>query len=154
MSYTDSMAQAGLGSKISINTGTVTTPIWTQIFEITSGKLSGRVAKVVDVTNLQSGAAEFIVTLVDSGTFDCSGNTVQADPGQLAVESNFATLASNIGFKVELRKTPAQTTTGNSYTMVGVIQEWDPISDISVDKAVTFSLKIKISNTITFTAGT
>lgn len=154
MSYTVSQAQAGLGSKISINTGTVMTPIWTQIFEVASIKNSGRVAKTVDVTNLQSGASEWITTLVDSGTFDCTGNRVVADPGQVAVETSFASLASNVGFQVEIRKTPTQTTHGDTYTFAGVIQEWDPVSDVSVDKAITFSLKIKISNVITYAAGT
>jgi hypothetical protein len=153
MPYTNSQAQAGLGSIISINTGTTLSPVWTLIGEITSGKQSGRIAKTVDVTNLQSLAAEFITTLVDSGMFECSGNRVVGDAGQTAVETNFVTLKANIGFKVEVRKSPTQTTTGDTYTFAGVIQEWDSISDIAVDKAITFTMKIKISNTITFAAG-
>ena len=152
MSYTNSQAQTGLGSNISINTGTGTTPTWTQIFEITSAKMSGRQAKTVDVTNLQSTAAEFITTLVDSGTFDCSGNRVTGDPGQSAVEAAFSGLLSK-QYKITLPKTAAQVSSGDSYTFNAVVQEWAPISDVGTDKAVQFSLKLKISNTITFTAG-
>jgi hypothetical protein len=151
--YVNSMAQAGLGSKISINTGTVLSPTYIRIFEVTSIKQSGRVAKMVEVTNLQSGAVERITTLVDSGTVECSGNRVVGDPGQIAAEAAFETLASNVGFQIELRKSPTQTTKGDTYTFVGVVSEYDPISEISVDKAITSTIKVTISNTMTFAAG-
>ena len=152
MSYTQSAAQAGLGSIISINTGTQASPTWTQIFEINSAKLSGRQTKTADVTNLQSPAAEYIATIVEPGTFDCTGNRVHADPGQTAVDSAFSSLAAK-QFQVQLPKISTQTTQGDAYTFSAVVQEWESIGDISPDKAVVFSLKLKITGQITYAAG-
>lgn len=152
MPYTNSQATPGLGTAISINTGTAGSPTWTQLGEVASMKQTGRKARTADVTNLQSGAAEFITTLVESGTFQLEGNRVATDPGQIAMESAFASLGVK-QFKAVLPKSGSQTTAGDTYTFSGVIEEFASLSEISSQSQIKFMASIKVSNTYTFTAG-
>lgn len=153
MSYTNTAAQPGLGTVVAINTGTTVTPIWTTVGEITSVKQSGRKARTAEVTNLQSGAAEFIATLVESGSFSIDGNRVATDAGQLAVETAFSALTTKM-FKATLPKTPAQTVSGDSYAFSGVIEEYNPLAEISGTSQIKYTCSVKVSNTYALTSGT
>jgi hypothetical protein len=152
MPYTNSAAQYGVGTVIAINTGSSGSPTWTTIGEVISVKQTGRKARTADVTNLQSGAAEFITTLVESGSFAIEGNRVAADAGQVALETAFASLATK-QFKATLPKTPAQSTSCDSYAFSGVIEEFNALSELSTQAQIKFTASIKVSNTYTFTAG-
>ncbi len=148
-SYTKSAAGIGLGTTLSIGT-TGATPVFTPVGEIKTISQSGRQVSTEDVTNMLSSAKEFIPTLVDSGTWDISGNRIGADAGQIEMEAAFQGLTL-VPFKIQLPKTGAQTTAGDSFAFTALIQELD--YSIAVDKAVTFTAKLKVSGLITETAG-
>lgn len=151
MPYTSSKSQIGLGTTLSIGSGTGTPETFTLIGELKTISQSGRSVSTEDVTNLQSGAKEFIPTLVDSGTYDISGNYVGGDAGQAALETAFASLVPH-NFQLQLPKGPGQTTKGDVYTFLALVQEKD--ITLAVDKAVTFSAKLKVSGVVTSTPGT
>jgi hypothetical protein len=152
MSYTGTLAQSGLGTIFAINTSATSTPTWVTIGEIINAPQSGRVAKTADATNLESLAAEFITTLVDSGNFELTVNRVVGDPGQLAVETAFEALATK-PFQITLPLAVSQTTTGDVYSFKAVIEEFDNISEIAPDKAIHSKIRLKVSGKITFAAG-
>ncbi len=153
MAYTGTLAQSGLGTAFNINTSGTSTPTWTLIGEIISAPQSGRVAKTADATNLESLAAEFITTLVESGTFELTVNRVAGDAGQLALEAAFEGLLTK-GYQVVLPKTLAQTTTGDTYLFSAIVEEYDNIAEIGPDKAIHSKIRLKVSGKITYTAGT
>jgi hypothetical protein len=149
MAYTRSQAVTGLGSILSMGNG-ASPEVFIAVGEIRSLSQTGRQAKTDDVTNLQSGAVEFIPTLVDSGTYDFTCNRVGGDAGQIAMENAFNGLTLH-NFKLQLIKSGSQTTTGDLYTFYGLIQELS--YTFAPDKAVTFTGKLRVSGLITYTAG-
>ena len=150
MSYTKSQAGIGLGSTLSINTGTIATPVWTIVGEISQASLSGRQAATTQVTNLQSLASEFIPTLISEGDLALSGNRISTDAGQLAIEAAFNSLKL-AQFKLQLPVAGAQTTTGDLYSFTALVT--DSVFVVSFDKAINYDVKLKISGLMTFTAG-
>ena len=144
MSYTQSKAQTGLGTLLSIGT----TPV--VVGEIIDLKQSGRTAKTDDVTNTHSSATEFIATIMDSGTWDCTFNRVGTDAGQEAMEAAFQGLTTN-SFTIQLPKTGSQTTKGDSFTFNALIQELS--YSISPDKKVMGTTKLKVSGVCNPVAG-
>ena len=149
MPYTSSQAGIGLGSILSI--GTVgATPTFTLVGELKSLTQSGRSVGTEDTTNFQSSAKEFLPTLVDSGTWDFSGNRIGSDAGQIAMEAAFSGL-SLLPFKIQLPKTSKQTTAGDTFTFTALVQDLN--YSVSVDKAVTVTGKLKVSGIITETPG-
>lgn len=152
MPYSGSLAGVGLSTVISINTGTVSTPTWTDIGELRKCSLTGRQTGDADVTNFQSSAREFVPTLIESGTWDIEGNRIGGDVGQVAMETAFTTVPPVLKqFKIQLPKTANQTTTGDSFTFMALIKELDYA--VEIDKAVTLTGKLKVSGILTVTAG-
>jgi hypothetical protein len=151
MSYTGSLAGIGLGTVLSVNTGTVSTPTWTAVGELNKLNLSGRQAGTADTTNFASGAREFKPTLITSGSWEFGGNRVGGDAGQVAMEAAFVGLAMK-SFKIQLPISGAQTTTGDSFTFTALVEELD--YSVEVDKVVTISGRLKVSGILTETAGT
>ena len=125
-------------------------PVYTSVGEVKSLNQSGRQVSTEDVTNMQSLAKEFIPTLVESGTWDIAGNRIGGDAGQIAMEGAFNGLTL-VPFKIQLPKSGGQTTTGDLFAFTALVQELD--YSLSVDKAVTFTAKLKVSGVITETAG-
>lgn len=152
MSYTGTLAQSGLGTVFAINTSDTSSPTWTTIGEIINAPQSGRVAKTADATNLESLAAEFITTLVDSGNFELTVNRVAGDAGQLALETAFEGLLTK-SFQITLPLSTTQVSTGDEYAFKAVVEEFDNISEIAPDKAIHSKIRLKVSGKITFTAG-
>jgi hypothetical protein len=150
MPYTGSLAGIGLGSVLSINTGTASTPTWTAVGELRKLNLTGRQAGTADTTNFASAAREFKPTLIASGTWDIEGNRVGGDAGQVAMEAAFVGLAMK-QFKIQLPISGAQTTTGDSFTFTALVEELD--YSVEVDKVVMLTGKLKVSGVLTETAG-
>jgi predicted secreted protein len=144
MPYIASQAQYGRGTVLAIGS----TP--TTVAEIKTIKLSGRKWDTEDTTNLQSSAKEFMASILDNGEWDLEGNRVSADAGQTAMEAAFVSGALS-SFTITLPKTGAQTSKGDSWSFSAVITELD--YSIDVTKAISFSCKLKISGTMTMTAG-
>lgn len=144
MPYTTSKADTGLGSILAIGA----TP--TTVGEVKSMKLSGRKWDTDDVTNMQSTQKEFITSIQDTGEWAIDGNKISGDAGQVLVETAFASGALT-AFTVTLAKAPGQVTTGDKYTFSALVTENDASFELS--KANTFSLKLKVSGTMTFVAG-
>lgn len=142
--YTHSAAQTGAGSSLSIGA----TP--TLIGEIKSCELSGT-WETVDVSNFQSSVnREFIATMRDNGTCKLSGNRVSADAGQLLVEAGYASGLLQ-SFTLVIDKTPAQVTTGDTYTFSALIME--RAFTVAVDKEVDYQITLKISGAVGFVEG-
>lgn len=150
MAYTESLSGIGLGSTLSINTGTASTPSWTPVGELNKLNLTGRTAGTADSTNFQSSAREFKATLIDSGSWEFAGNRVGGDAGQVAMESAFTSLALK-QFQIQLPKSGTQTTAGDSFTFTALVEEID--YSVEVDKIVSMSGKLKVSGILTETAG-
>jgi hypothetical protein len=151
MAYTKSKAGIGLGTVLSIGTSGAS-PTFTPVGEIKNLQQSGRQVATEDVTNMQSSAREFVPTLLDSGTWDITGSRIGGDAGQQAMESAFAGLVI-LPFKVQLpvNANAGQTTTGDLFAFNALVQECN--YDLAVDKANTFSAKLKVSGVITVTPG-
>jgi hypothetical protein len=152
MPYTTSKAQKGLGSSLSINTGTISTPVWTVIGEITDLTQSGKSAKNVDTTNLQSAAEEFLPTILAASTIKIPMNRVSGDAGQAAVLSAFNALEL-VQFKVILPLTTAQTETGDSWVFLALVEEFNDIGNVKPDGKIATDASLKVSGGYTFTAG-
>lgn len=152
MSYSKSAAQTGSQTVFGINTGTVLSPTYTPIAEVTDFSQTGKVNKTADVTNLQSLADEFIATLQTPGSFDLTFNRVATDTGQAAVKASFDG-KTVIMYQVLIPKTAAQSSTGDAYTFSALVEEFDDMSSVSPSKQLVTKGKLKVSGPITFTAG-
>ena len=142
--YTGSKAQVALGTQISIGTSP------TLIGEVKSIKQTGNQWDTEETTNLQSTAKEFLPTLQDSGEYQIDGNRVAGDAGQVALEAAFAA-GSLQPFKVTIPKSALQTTTGDSYAFTAMVLSRE--FSYESTKVIPFSVKLKVSGPITFTAG-
>lgn len=146
MTYLLSQAQTGAGSSLSIGA----TP--TLIGEIRTSGISGAQWGTADVTNFESGFnQEFITTIRNNGSLKLAGNRVSADAGQVLVEAAFATgLVQQ--FALQIPKNSAQTTSGDKYTFAALVESRD--FDVEVDKAISWSVTLKISGPVVLVPGT
>lgn len=151
MAYTGSKAVAGKGAQLAINTGTASVPVWSPVYEMASIAPSAYENKTDDSSNLNSVAAERLSTLPDGGTWDCSGNWIPTDTGQIAMAAAFASGALK-SFKVTLPVAPGQTTSGDSFAFSGIVTKWSP-AITGADKKIGNSCTIATSNGVTYTAG-
>jgi hypothetical protein len=151
MSYSGSQSFSGAGSALSVNTGTVTTPVMTVINEIMSCSLGSRSAKVSDCTNFSSGkVSEFLATIVDSGTIDIKASYLAADPGQSALSTAFSSLTKTL-FSLQLPPSPAQTV-GDLYKFSAIVSEFS--FDVDMEKQIMLAAKLRISGALNLTPGT
>jgi hypothetical protein len=150
--YTQSAAQSGSQTLFKINTGTVATPAYTVISEVIDFSQSGKSNKTADVTNLQSAGEEFIATLLSPGKYDLTYNRVVADAGQAAVLASF-NAKTTVMYSIELPKTTAQTSTGDTYKFNAIVEGMDDLSSVSPTKQLTSKASLKVSGAITFTQG-
>ena len=149
MAYTGSLAGIGLGSVLSIGDGA--SPVgYTPVGELTELNQSGRQAGTDDVTNFESGAREFLPTLIDSGTWAFTGNRIGGDTGQIAMETAFTGLHLR-SFTITLPKTASQTVSGDSCTFTALVEQLN--YTIGVDKAVKVQGQLKVSGILTWSAG-
>jgi hypothetical protein len=153
MPYTGSQAQSGALTVLAINTGTVQTPVYTTVGEITDLNQTGKANKTDDTTNLNSTAEEFIPTLLSPGGFNVTLNRVPGDAGQTAVLASFNG-KTVVLYKITLQKSATQTTTGDSYAFSALVEEWNDLGSVKADKKIATQGKLKVSGPITFTAGT
>ena len=154
MSYLGTQAQSGNQTVVNINTGTGGSPTWTPVGEIGNFTQSGTQNKSEDATNLQSQAEEFIPTILTPGK--CAGvmNRVSGDAGQQAIRASFdAVPPTLVQYQVQLPKTKTQSTKGDSYTFLAMVEEFNDIGDINPTKIIKTQFSLKISGPITFTQG-
>lgn len=154
MSYTGTAAQAAIGAAININTSSTSTPTWTLVGEIKEATWSNRVIKTADATNLESTFEEFIATLPNPGTVEFTCNRIPGltDGGQSAVDASYRA-ATTKSYQIVLPKGGAQTTTGDAYVFKAIVEECSPVATISPEKIVDFKVRLKLSGSDTFTAG-
>lgn len=154
MSYTTSQSQTGLGTLIQINTGTITTPTWTTIGEITKSNLSGKKNNFDDVTNLQSLAEEFLATISTSGTFHLTYNRVSTNTGQTAVVTAW-TGAAKTQFKITLPINTAagQSSQGDTFVFLAYVEELNDVGQLEPKKAIVSETTLKATGAYTFTEG-
>lgn len=145
MAYTTSKAVNGLGTVLAIG-GTPTTV--GEVLDITQ---SGQQWKTDPSTNMQSSAEEFITTIKSSGEYDITYNRVAADAGQIAVDAAFASGALT-AFTITEPK-GFYTTTGTKFAFSGVVTDLN-YGPWSIDKNIIVKMKVKVSGSITVTAGT
>jgi hypothetical protein len=153
MAYTGSAAISGNGTKLNINTGTVASPTWTLVGEVTEIAESGKQNKSDDTTNLESSATEFIPTIVDSGTFKITMNAV-VDTGQAAMATSFYALPPTIvQYQIVLPKMTGQATTPNKGVFSAMVEDFDDVGTIKADKKISISASLKVSGVIVWTQG-
>lgn len=146
MTYSGSQAIAGRGSSLSIG-GTPTL-----IGEIRSCTPSGNAWGTEDVTNFQSGPdQEFITTIRNNGQFKVAGNRVSTDAGQVLVEAAYASGAIN-SFTLQLPKQGSQTTNGDKYVFNALVETRD--FAVEYNKEISWTLSLKVSGAVAYTAGT
>jgi hypothetical protein len=145
MTYTATQAQAGRGTTLSIGS----TP--TLIGELDDVPFDLPEWQTDDATNFESGQdEEFIPTIRKSMEYTVTGNRVSSDAGQIAVQTAYATPTLS-AFVLQLPKTAAQTTAGDKYAFSAYVLNQS--FKIQTTKKVTFSMKLKTSGPVTFTAG-
>jgi hypothetical protein len=145
-----SNAYAGLGSIISINTGTVGSPVWTAIAELNSIALSGRQSNTSNTTTFASTSEEFLPVLPTAGVWALKGNYT-SDAGRVALETAFGAKALKM-FKIQLPESLTETVTGDLFSFVALIQDLN--YDLQIQAAITFTASLKVSGPITITPGT
>jgi hypothetical protein len=154
MAYTGTKSQSGNQTIVSINTGTVSSPVWTPVGEISDFTQSGVQNKSDDATNLQSTADEFIPTILTPGKFSGVMNRVSGDAGQVAVKASFnAVPPTLVQYQVQLPKLPTQSTKGDSLTFLAMVEEFNNIGNVKPDKKIATQFAFKVSGPITETLG-
>ena len=157
MSYTYTTGQTGSNAALSINTGTVSTPVWTPIAQVQEMTQSGKEVKTVNATNIQSLVAEVLPTLPDSGHFKCTAIRVPGDAGQAAVltQFNLGAAQAPVQFKLALAKDAAagQSSAGDSVVFSGYVTECMDFASVAPEKIVPFDFTVKVQSLYTFTAG-
>ena len=154
MSYTGTKSQSGNQTVVNINNGTVTTPAWTLVGDISSFAQQGTQNKSDDATNLQSTAEEFIPTILTPGKFSVVMARVSGDAGQTAVKASMnAVPPTLVQYQVVLPKTASQTTSGDKFVFLAMVEEFLNLGDVKPDKKVMTQFSLKVSGPITETIG-
>ncbi len=120
--------------------GSATPLLWTKISNVKSYNGFDGAASEIERTNFDSTAKEFILGLVDPGSFAMEVDQDNSDPGQLALMTAQVTgLAKS--FKLLLPN-------GNSATFTGYVKKFN--SQGAVDQAIRRSVDLRISGPITW----
>jgi hypothetical protein len=154
MAYGGTQAQSGNQVQVSINTGTVSSPIWTLIGECSDFNQQGSQNKSDDATNLQSTAEEFIPTLLTPGKFSGTMNRVDSDAGQKAVKASFHAVPPTLEqYQVQIPKTPTQTTIGDIFSFTAMVEEFNELGTLKPDKIIKTMFSFKVTGPITLALG-
>jgi hypothetical protein len=154
--YTGSKAQSGRGSIVNIGgiTGAAGgTEVFTLLGEVRSAPLTGSQWQQENVTNFESGSdEEFINTIRSPGETTIMLNRVTNDAGQLLVTAAYNDgLARDFQVILPVNTKVGQTTVGDMYSFSALVLSDDV--QIEPTKAITLTIKLKISGPRTFTAG-
>src|ERR1039457_449452 len=160
----NSQAQSGQYSTVSINVGTPSAPAWAQLGEIASAAVGNRRTNALDITNLADTGVQYMGALVTSGTVEISGNRVAVfiptidlvngygeggygnvpyggvtptNAGLANLENAFET-CQVVMFQVALLD-------GDVYNFSAAISEYNPISEISTSGQIKFTASLLIS---------
>ena len=150
----------GLGATLSIGTqgGTpVFTPI-NGIKKITPPQPKFGVEDVTTLSTPNTGRRK-VKTLIDNGEIKIEGEWESADAGQTALAAALATVSNSTNgadypFKLALPVDLAggQVTTGDLLAFNAMVTEFS-ISDVEIEKTITFSATLTIDGPLTFTPG-
>ena len=111
-----------------------------------------------DITNTGSPAVgvgvlkESLPTLVDPGEFSATGLFLPSDPGIVALQTAFATGLANT-FQIQLKPIAGQSVSGNIYAFTAYVQENPVPTNISVEKAITVKISLKLDSMMTVLTG-
>jgi hypothetical protein len=120
--------------------GTATPNTWTQIKELKAIKPGGASTSKIDVSDLDSDAAEYRVGLVDNGTLSADGFDSVTDAGQTAVLAAFNAQTVNT-YKLAL-------TGGSTRTFDAVVTKFGTLPDVAVNGVQTQSVEWQISGAV------
>lgn len=150
MSYTNSAAFAGRGSKLQYSTNPPSVA-YTPLAEIKTIQFSGMKADLADVTNMQSSNfREWLPTLNDSGELSFTGNLIPNDTTETDL-IGFFNNQTLVTYQVVLPATAAHPTSEGTFTFKAFVTSID--RSVPVDKEASISGKLKITGQITFAAG-
>ena len=152
MSYTNSKAFAGRGSKLQYSTNPPSVS-YTELAELKSISISGAKYDLADITNMQSSNfREWLPTLADSGELSVAGNYIPNDATQSDL-LGFFNNATLVTWEIVL---PASAQQGFP-TSLGMLtfKAYVSARDLSIpmDKEASVSIKLKITGAVTFTPG-
>jgi hypothetical protein len=152
MPYTGSKAKAGRGTILSIGAITgATAAAFVPVGELDDSSFSGGAWSFEETTNFDSGVdEEFLVTTRNNGELSLSGNLIDGDTGQNAVNAAYDS-GDKHDFQVQLRPGPGQTT-GTLYKFSALVMSFFDIS-IKTKSRISFTGKLKISGPITKVVG-
>lgn len=111
-----------------------------------------------DITNTSSptvGAGtvkENLLTVLDVGEFTAEGVYLPSDSGLEAITTAFATGVPN-QFQIVLGLLPGQSSTGNVYEFNAYVQTNPLPQTVSVEKAITWKVDLKLTTFVTVTIG-
>jgi hypothetical protein len=153
-SYAGTKSQSGNQSQLSINTGTVASPTWTLVGEVSEVTQSGSKNKSEDATNLESQAEEFVPTIPTPGNYGGTMNRISGDAGQQAMNAAFTSVPPGMPqFKFQLPKNSTQTTQGDYFVFTALVEEFNDIGKITPTGIVKTQFSLKISGPIAKTQG-
>ena len=104
--------------------------------------IGGGTATIIDASDLASAAKEKQIGLIDEGSVKFSLNYIDADPGQVAMETARAGRVAG-AFVVTL-------STGTKYSFTGYVQTFE--KSASVDQIVGIAATVEITGLVTKTA--
>jgi hypothetical protein len=95
---------------------------------------------------------EVLPTVIDPGTFSATGIFDPSDPGLLAIQAAWESGLPN-AFQIQLPKIGSQTTTGDTYAFNAFVDTQPNAVNVSVDKAVTVKISLKLNSIMTVAQG-
>jgi len=132
-----------VGKTITIGSGTATPTEWIKVGELTDIKSTSDTSPDIEVTDLDSTAKEYIQGLPDTGNVTMTVYCVDSDTGLAAMEAAHVARAMK-SFKVTYPSGATPIRTFNGY-----VKSFPMIGDASKDSAVTGSVEIKRSGSVT-----
>lgn len=142
-------AIAGKGTKLNINTGTVSTPVWTEVMELDDISPASK-WETDEATNFDSSGVERIATMFDGGAWKVTGNRISSDTGQAAMQAAYASGALTM-FQVVSPKLASQSVSGDMWAFSAILSEWN--GKFSAKKKVPISGTLETSNGLVYTEG-
>jgi len=132
-----------VGKTITIGTATATPSAWIKVGDVSDIKGTSDTAPDIEVTNLDSTTKEYIPGLPDTGNVTMSVFCNDVDTGLAAVEAAFDARTVK-AFKVTYPSGSTPVRTFNAF-----VKAFPKIGDASKDAAVTGSIELKRSGSVT-----
>ena len=143
---------------VALTVAPATTPTGIAILQLKEFTVPAQKWTYDDITNTSSPAVgvgvqkESLPTLVDTGEFSATGLWLATDAGLIALQTAFATGLAN-SFQIQLKPIAGQSTSGNIYAFTAFVSSNPVPMNISVEKAITYKVDLKLDSMMTVLVG-